>query len=74
MVSFYADLPTVMGEASKNMSEKISKIKFEYPFTLAEFTRDENKMNERKKELKEILEKYKQAIENYERILKEMMK
>lgn len=58
----------------KNMSEKISKIKFEYPFTLAEFTRDENKMNERKKELKEILEKYKQAIENYERILKEMMK
>ena len=58
----------------KNMNEKISKIKSEYPFTLAEFTRDKNKMSERKKELKEILEKYKQAIENYERILEEMMK
>ena len=57
-----------------NMKAKIDKIKSEYPFTLAEFTRDKNKMSARKNELEEILKKYKQAIENYERILDEMMK
>ena len=61
-------------ESCHTLRLEIEKIKNEYPYTMKEILADEEKKANKKKELEDILQQYKEAITLYEERIAEMMR
>lgn len=61
-------------ESCHTLRLEIEKIKSEYPYTMKEILADEEKKANKKKELEDILQQYKEAITLYEERIAEMMR
>ena len=56
------------------IKESIAKIKSDYPYCVKDILEDENKVEQKKTELEELLKQYKQLVETYNAKIEEMLR
>lgn len=57
----------------KSINDNMTSIKNEFPYTMKGLLSDENKVNEKKKELESVIEQYKEMSVHYQNRITEMM-